>query len=64
MGVVFTLATRQIRGLISTPIEFLPKSLDSTNVVPLPTKLSKIRSFGFERRRIKLRGICGMYFEG
>jgi hypothetical protein len=34
--VVLTLDIKHASGLISIPIAFLPKTVDSTNVVPLP----------------------------
>ena len=43
--VVLTLDIKHASGLISIPIAFLPKTFDSTNVVPLPTNGSSIRSF-------------------
>jgi hypothetical protein len=61
--VVLTLEIRHARGLISIPIEFLPNNLDSTKVVPLPTKLSSTSSFFRLRDEIILFGICGTYFE-
>jgi hypothetical protein len=55
--VVFTLDIKQARGLTSIPIAFLPKTFDSTKVVPLPIKLSNTRSFFLENFDISRYGI-------
>jgi hypothetical protein len=55
--VVLTFDIKQARGLTSTPIAFLPNTFDSTRVVPLPTKLSRIRSSFLLNADISLFGI-------